>query len=218
MESIDLRRTDLRVDADVPFLRVRNGKFNKDRTVGMHPEAVEAIDRWLEVAPESEYVFCTLRGGRLDDGYVRAMLRRKGARAGVERVHPHAFRATLAVELVTEGVPLPSVRDVLGHASIGNTDAYLRRVFPEAAVSAVIHRSASSRTSGNAPVVAPAPEDQEPRSTFRDDYVITCAGSCYIAGTQVFPNGTQVVTIKGKKSTAEPLPTRIKSAPFGGEG
>lgn len=32
-----------------------------------------------------------------------------------------------------------------------------------------------------------------------DDYVITCAGSCYVDHIQTFPNGTHVITVKGRK-------------------
>ncbi len=139
-EALDLAPGDLRLDSERPTLLVRSGKGDVSRVVGIHANAVEALRRWLKVRPESGFVFCTLTGGRLDDGYVRTMLRRKARKTGVARVHPHAFRATLAVELVLEGVPLPAVRDVLGHASFHTTDCYVRRVFPELAISAVIDR------------------------------------------------------------------------------
>jgi site-specific recombinase XerD len=143
-ECISLQRASITLvkppDEGQSRLLVREGKGGGSRVVGLHQDVVVALERWLAVAPDSDLVFCTLQGTRLDDGYVRAMLRRKAIRAGVGRCHPHAFRATLAVELVSEGVPLPAVRDVLGHHSIATTDLYLRRVFPEMAISAVIDR------------------------------------------------------------------------------
>lgn len=60
------------------------------------------------------------------------------------RVHPHAFRATLAVEMCVEGVPLPAIRDVLGHTNLSVTDAYLRRVFPQQAIDAVRSRRSAT--------------------------------------------------------------------------
>ncbi len=139
-EALDLEPGDLRCDGPVATLRVRHGKLGKARTVGVHAEVQGALEDWLVLRPPGRWLFCTLAGARLDDGYVRAMLSRKGREAGVHRVHPHAFRATLAVELVREGVSLPAVRDVLGHSSIAHTDAYLRRVFPELAVGALVNR------------------------------------------------------------------------------
>lgn len=32
-----------------------------------------------------------------------------------------------------------------------------------------------------------------------DDYVITCAGSCYVDHVQAYANGTHVITVKGRK-------------------
>jgi hypothetical protein len=32
-----------------------------------------------------------------------------------------------------------------------------------------------------------------------DDYVITCAGDCYVDHVQMYANGTHVLTIKGRK-------------------
>ncbi len=32
-----------------------------------------------------------------------------------------------------------------------------------------------------------------------DDYVLTCAGSCYMTHVQAYANGTHVITVKGVK-------------------
>jgi integrase/recombinase XerD len=64
-------------------------------------------------------------------GYVRDMLKRLKARAGLEkRVHPHGLRHTHAAELVREGVPINVIGDQLGHSSLAVTDRYLRDVAP----------------------------------------------------------------------------------------
>jgi integrase/recombinase XerC len=149
-EALSLGMRDLQLDSAAPTLRVRNGKFGKQRTVGIHQEAQVALERWLEVRStlglgRQRIVFCTISannaGGPIRANYVRSMLTTKARKAGLSgRIHPHAFRATLAVELAREGVPLPAIRDVLGHANIAGTDAYLRRVFPQDAVAAVITR------------------------------------------------------------------------------
>lgn len=35
-----------------------------------------------------------------------------------------------------------------------------------------------------------------------DDYLLICAGSCYLDGTQVYPTmGTHVLTVKGRRGT-----------------
>jgi hypothetical protein len=40
---------------------------------------------------------------------------------------------------------------------------------------------------------------EEQIQEIRDDYVVVCAGSCYLAHTQIFPkSGTHQLTIKGR--------------------
>lgn len=151
-EALALEPRDLELAGERPTLRVRDGKGGNQRTVGVHQEAAGALERWLAVRADlglarRRYVFLTISkpnpGRKVDPEQIRRMLKTRAARAGLEgrRVHPHAFRATLAVELAGEGVPLPAIRDVLGHKNIANTDAYLRRVFPEQAIDAVISRA-----------------------------------------------------------------------------
>jgi site-specific recombinase XerD len=80
-------------------------------------------------------VFATISrnnfGHELDAGYVRQVLPRLAKRAGIEhRVHPHAPRHSLARPLAHEGGPLRVISDQLGHASVGVTDRYLRKISP----------------------------------------------------------------------------------------
>jgi integrase/recombinase XerD len=168
-EALAVETRDLQLDGDSPRVNVRNAKFGKQRVVGIHQEAIDALERWLDQRQRLGFgrlkpIWITIssdhHGKPLAPSYVREMLSKKGAQAGVTgRVHPHAFRATLAVELAREGVPLPAIRDVLGHANIACTDAYLRRVFPEDAISAVIHRGPEEVL----PPPAPPPPPVDPR-------------------------------------------------------
>lgn len=138
-EALDLQVKDL----DPPKLRVVSGKGGKGRTVAMPPDAWAAVELWLErrrrleqgPIPKGSPVFCTLRGGYLGHGYIRQMLERSRARAGLEkRVHAHGFRHTFASELVEEGIVLPVVSKGLGHASLETTAAYLQRIGAEPVV------------------------------------------------------------------------------------
>lgn len=149
-EALDLERGDLALDGGTPTLTVRRGKGGRSRVVGVHQEAAAALEHWHAAraragAGRARPVFCCIdrrmRGQPMQRTYVAQMLTRKAQQAGVTaRVHPHAFRATLAVELAREGVPLPAIRDVLGHSNVAHTDAYLRRVFPADAIAAVVDR------------------------------------------------------------------------------
>ena len=76
-----------------------------------------------------------MAGGRIHSSYVRRLLPRLAARAGVDkRVHAHGLRHTHAAELAREGTPINVIRDDLGHTSLAVTDRYLRDVAPQAVI------------------------------------------------------------------------------------
>ena len=136
---------DIRLSGSRPTLRVRDSKTASGRRlVAVRAEAVDALERWLEVRERIGLgrrgrLFCTLDGGPLDSSQVRAMLRRRARRAGLNiRVHPHAFRATALMEAYRAGIGLPVIRDIAGHANLGSTDAYLKRLEPTEAIDAVL--------------------------------------------------------------------------------
>lgn len=61
---------------------------------------------------------------RITDNGVQDMLRTLGRRAGVEMVHPHRFRRTIATDLLSRGMPIEQVRDFLGHEKLDTTLIY----------------------------------------------------------------------------------------------
>lgn len=138
-EALALRPGD--VDADRGTVRVERGKGAKHRTVGIDPEALALVERWQDKrrgrgingkAP----LFCTLDGGELSGQQVRAMLKRRAAKAGVEkRISPHAFRHTLAAEWIGEGRTLQQIQAQLGHASLDGTAHYIQKIAPVELVS-----------------------------------------------------------------------------------
>ncbi|MEK6798040.1 MAG: tyrosine-type recombinase/integrase [Planctomycetota bacterium] len=87
-------------------------------------------------------VFCTLRGQPMSDAYVRVMLKRPAARAGIDkRVHAHGLRHTHATQLRAEGVDIAIISRQLGHASITTTARYLDHLAPRAVIEAMRRRS-----------------------------------------------------------------------------
>jgi integrase/recombinase XerD len=134
------------VDAARGTIRVLHGKGNRARTIGLDPGAMAVVQRWADARRASGIrngtLFCTLVGGRVSDKYVRALLGRLAARAGVEkRVHPHGFRHTHAVELVAEGVPVNVISRQLGHANSSVTARYLDHVAPAAVIETMQRRT-----------------------------------------------------------------------------
>ena len=56
---------------------------------------------------------------------VRYMLRQIQKETGIEKIHPHKFRRTLATELARRGMPIQEVARVLGHEKIDTTMGYV---------------------------------------------------------------------------------------------
>lgn len=143
-EALALRPKDL--DLDAGTITVLHGKGDKRRTVGLDAGAVAIVARWSERRQDigltgRRPLFCTLEGAGLKPSYVRAMLRRLADRAGIEkRVHPHGLRHTRASELMMEGVPVPIIQRVLGHASLATTQTYLDHIAPADVIAAMQKR------------------------------------------------------------------------------
>ncbi len=143
-EALALKPGD--VDSRAGTVRILHGKGDRSRVVGVDPTAMSVLDRWLEkrrqLGIRGRYVFCTLQGGQLDGSYVRALLGRLAAKAGLDkRVNPHALRHTHAAELAAEGTPVNVIQTQLGHANLAVTDRYLRHVLPMDVVTTMQKRS-----------------------------------------------------------------------------
>jgi site-specific recombinase XerD len=133
-EALALMPKDL--DHDQGTVTILHGKGDRRRTVGLDPEAMALVLRWVDRRKQlgidgRRRLLCTLEGRPLKPSYVRTLLPRLAARAGIEkRVHPHGLRHAHAAELMWEGVPVPVIQRQLGHASLATTDRYLRSIAP----------------------------------------------------------------------------------------
>ncbi|MBR3956932.1 MAG: site-specific integrase, partial [Kiritimatiellae bacterium] len=47
-----------------------------------------------------------------------------GRRLGINRVHPHKFRRTMATRAIDKGMPVEQVQRLLGHSKIDTTMQY----------------------------------------------------------------------------------------------
>jgi len=61
---------------------------------------------------------------RLLIGGVETRLKEIGARADMQKVHPHKFRRTLATRAIDKGMPIEQVQRLLGHVKIDTTMHY----------------------------------------------------------------------------------------------
>lgn len=102
------------------------GKGNKERVVYINETAAMQLSRYLEERNDKyEALFVGKGSDRLKPGGIRKRLHEIANRAGVDNVHPHRFRRTLATNLINHGMPVQEVASVLGHEKLDTTMKYV---------------------------------------------------------------------------------------------
>jgi len=106
-------------------LLVKQGKGKKDRIVWINEDDLEIIKEWKEIKPSSPILFTTLKGKKINDRYLRAMVKRRAKKAGITKdVHPHLLRHTFATDLLRSTKNIRLVQKALGHARLSSTMIY----------------------------------------------------------------------------------------------
>jgi len=139
-EALALKPKDL--DLDGLAVTVQSGKGARRRVVALFPDAVDAVERWIDRRAQygvgnDRPLFCTLSrgaagphptapGGALSREYVARFLKKAARRAGIgKRVHPHALRHSHADLIRRRGFDVEEVRRQLGHRDLLVTTRYL---------------------------------------------------------------------------------------------
>lgn len=137
-EVCGLETTDVRLDADAPFVRVI-GKGDKERRAFLGGGMVALLKQWIEIRPKGgrgRALFPVVRGGRRGLGIAkpgRAISRRsvghmvKGfaVKAGIKRkVKPHMLRHTAATLALRSGEDLRKIQKMMGHKDISTIQIY----------------------------------------------------------------------------------------------
>jgi integrase len=108
--SVDFNRQLLTVEG-------RNAKSRQTRHVPLNEEAVDVLRRWREQSGTGMRVFDVITG-------FQAAWEKILKRAGISNFRWHDLRHHFASRLVQEGVPLNTVRDLLGHSTVGMSLRY----------------------------------------------------------------------------------------------
>jgi len=103
------------------------GKGNKQRIVYFDARTKIHLRNYLECrADDNEALFVTLRSPhtRLTIGGIEVRIRELGKNLGMNKVHPHKFRRTLATAAIDKGMPIEQLQHLLGHKRIDTTLQY----------------------------------------------------------------------------------------------
>ena len=103
------------------------GKGDKERVVYFDARTKIHLQNYLDSrADTSPALFVSLRSPheRLTIGGVEVRLRELGRKLGLQKVHPHKFRRTLATMAIDKGMPIEQLQRLLGHSKIDTTLQY----------------------------------------------------------------------------------------------
>jgi integrase/recombinase XerD len=133
-EALDVTPADFHLRSPA-FVRVM-GKGKKERLCPLLPQTASVVSRYLEVAglkPEDgRPLFENRRGEKLTRQGARYLLRQYLCQAAKamprlnrSRISLHTLRHTKAMHLLQSGVPIITIKDVLGHADVRSTEVYV---------------------------------------------------------------------------------------------
>ncbi len=103
------------------------GKGDKERVVYFDARTKIHLQNYLASRTDTcPALFVSLRSphGRLKIGGVEVRLRKLGRDLGIQKVHPHKFRRTMATMAIDKGMPIEQLQRLLGHSKIDTTLQY----------------------------------------------------------------------------------------------
>jgi integrase/recombinase XerD len=129
-EVVALKGHDL--DFEKGTIRVNLGKGGKDRVVPVDQETQGWLRAWSErraslgkSARDPLFFGLRTRGKALLPRYVHHLVKRLAEAAGIEKkVGPHVLRHTYASNMLSRGLNLREVQQLLGHANVATTQIY----------------------------------------------------------------------------------------------
>ena len=134
-ELADLTVRDIRLDH--PAMAALTGKGRKTRHVPLDGNTAALLtayltERQLDSPGRDDHpLFFNQHRSKLSRGGITWILRKYQARAtdpalANARLSPHILRHSRAMHLYDGGVPLPYIRDILGHVDLSTTEIYAR--------------------------------------------------------------------------------------------
>lgn len=138
-ELLGLTVSDVVAHGDNPYIRI-HGKGGKQRVVPISVKTAAHILRYISVyhttkPPRTTFLFFTViknSANAMSEGNVERFIAKYAREARAQcpavpaKVHPHMFRRTRATQLYQNGVALPLVSRILGHASLQTTQLYAK--------------------------------------------------------------------------------------------
>ncbi len=103
------------------------GKGDKERVVYFDARTKLHLQAYLDSRDDNNpALFVSLKApySRISIGGIESRLRKIGRNLGLQKVHPHKFRRTLATIAIDKGMPIEQLQQLLGHKRIDTTLQY----------------------------------------------------------------------------------------------
>lgn len=111
----------------------------RSRSVALPTAVVDALEAWsiqrdrLDLTPPAP-LLCSMEGHALESSYVRRLIARVGARAGIEgRLNARTLRESFAARELARGASIEELHAWLGHSTPTSTTRFLRTLPTEVA-------------------------------------------------------------------------------------
>ena len=128
-ECLLVETKDLDLSKRCIWLPAENTKAKKSRPVFFSDKMAAQLQQWLKYKDryrDSDYLFCTNNGKRMQVSNFEANTRKYARRVGLKNIHPHVFRNNFAKRFLMNGGDIYTLSRILGHSSVTITEqAYL---------------------------------------------------------------------------------------------
>lgn len=121
-EVFNLRWADINFQTKTLTVRGEGAKSGETRHIPLNLEALEALKQWKRQSGDSDQVFPGRLRERLDN--IKTSWRELISKAKIQNFRFHDVRHSFASKLVMRGVPLNTIRELLGHSDLSTTLRY----------------------------------------------------------------------------------------------
>lgn len=106
------------------------GKRNKQRSIPIHPELMDALEDYIAQNKGNGYLFTTPAGKPMYPVMVyRLVTRYLQLFSTAMKTSPHVLRHSFATHMLNNGADLLAIKDLLGHTSLAATQVYTKNSF-----------------------------------------------------------------------------------------
>lgn len=131
-EVCGLKLSDVdRKNGTITIRRLKGSKTSVGQMTNVQGQPLLSANRvlnaWLEERQdESDYVFTSQKGGKLDRSAFFRIVQNVATEAGmsIEKRHPHCLKHSLGFAMVANNRSLTTVQNALGHRSVASTGIY----------------------------------------------------------------------------------------------